>query len=200
VQLDFIYNVKANGAGFTNGFGLEIESLTPSQVESVTGLDLRHNYVNLNANGTEFGQDNAVFIIFDDARPLLEKEATVSIKLAQPVDPDNIGAVPFNPFIIVNKERAKEVHLPFKNRTSLGTDNGGIKDSDGNYVTETGLPWAINVAYNLKMPNEKVKIIDAYNFFSNWATSGGVSSEDWYKDNPGYINSNKVAESSCNVQ
>ncbi|TYA74616.1 LruC domain-containing protein [Seonamhaeicola marinus] len=196
VQLDFTYRVKANGASSVNGFGLEIESLVPNQIESVTGLDLKHAFINLNSNGTEAGQENAVFVMFDDARSMLNKTTTVSIIFAQPVHPNSIEPAPFNPFIIVNKERAKEVHLPFKNPTTLGENiinvSGVNRDQDGNYVTETGLPWAINVAYDFKVPNERVKIIEAYNFFSNWATSGGASFDNWYEDNPGHINNDKV--------
>ncbi|WP_406684972.1 LruC domain-containing protein [Seonamhaeicola sp. MEBiC1930] len=197
VQLDFSYYVKANGAGLVNGFGLEIESLTPGQIESVTGLDLKHGFVNIAGNGTESGQDNAVFVMFDDARSMLGREVTVSILLSQPVNPNSMEPAPFNPFIIVGKEREKEVHLPFKNPTSLG-DNlpdvvGSNRDLDGNYVTESGLPWAINVAYDFKVPNERIQIIDAYNFFSNWASSGGSTNDDWYKDDPGNINSDKVS-------
>ena len=110
----FIYDVKATGGSFVNGFGLEIESLIPDQIESVTGLDLKHGYVNLNSNGTESGQDNAVIVMFDDARSMLNNEVVVSIKLAQPVHPNSVEPTPFNPFMIVNKERAKEIHLPFK--------------------------------------------------------------------------------------
>ena len=40
VRLDFICNIKANGAGHTNGIGFEMEGLIPSQVESVTGPGL----------------------------------------------------------------------------------------------------------------------------------------------------------------
>ncbi|WP_248724199.1 LruC domain-containing protein [Seonamhaeicola sp. ML3] len=194
VQIDFTYNVKATGAGFTNGFGLEIESLSPAQIESVTGLDLKQAYINLNANGTESEQNNAVFVIFDDARSMLGNEVTVSINLAQPINLNSLGSVPFNPFVIVNKERDREIHLPFKSRTTLGTDIGGIKDADGNYVTETGLPWGINVAYDFKVPNERVTIIEAYNFFGIWAASGGLANVDWYRNNPGNINNDKVAQ------
>ena len=54
------------------------------------------------------------------------------------------------------------------------------------------MPWAINVAYDFKVPNEKTEILEAYNFFSSWATSAGMSFENWYKDDPGNINLDKV--------
>jgi LruC domain-containing protein len=40
------------------------------------------------------------------------------------------------------------------------------------------------------VPKEKISIKEAYNFFNDWATSGGVNYQDWYKDNPGNRNEN----------
>lgn len=196
VQVNFVYNVKANGASSVNGFGIEMESLVPSQIESVSGLDLKHDFINQAANGTELGQDNAVIIMFDDARSMLYKDVTVSINFLQPINLNNLGTAPFNPFMIINKVREMEVHLPFMDPTSLGFNtpevNGVNYDVDGDYTTSSGLPWAINVFGDFKVPAEKVGISDGYNNFSNWATSGGSSFNDWYLDNPGYINYENV--------
>ncbi|WP_248724200.1 LruC domain-containing protein [Seonamhaeicola sp. ML3] len=197
VQLDFIYTVKANGAGFKNGFGFEIENLSPSLVESVTGAVLNEGYINISANGTESGQDNAVIIPFDNVHAMVGQETTVSIKFTQPISTNVLGVAPFNPFIIVNAERAKEVHLPTKNPTSLGDNliqvQGGFpKDADGNYLSDTGLPWAINVVHDFKVPKEGIRVNEAYNYFNQWATSGGASKADWYKDNPGHRNLDKI--------
>ncbi|WP_406684973.1 LruC domain-containing protein [Seonamhaeicola sp. MEBiC1930] len=197
VQLDFIYTVKANGAGFKNGFGFEIENLTPSQIESVTGTVLNEGFVNVSANGTESNQENAVVIIFDNVHERFGKETTVSIKFTQPISTATLGVAPFNPFIIVNAEREKEVHLPSKSATSLGNNlyqvqEGYPKDSDGNYLSDTGLPWAINVVHDFKVPNEGVRVNEAYNYFNQWATSGGTNNTDWYKDSPGNRNVDKI--------
>lgn len=198
VQLDFIYTVKANGAGFKNGFGVELENLLPNQVESVSGSVLTEGYVNVSGNGTENNQDNAVIMMFDNARTMLGIETTVSIKFTQPISTAQLGVAPFNPFIVVDAVREKEVHLPMKNPTSLGNniaiDTGDSinKDTDGNYLTSTGLPWAINVVHDFKVPRESVSVNEAYNFFSQWATSGGAQYSDWYKDDPGFRNTNKI--------
>ena len=40
----------------------------------------------------------------------------------------------------------------------------------------------------IEAPKEKTAIIDAYNFFADWASSGGSSYIDWYLDKPGYRN------------
>jgi len=144
VGLNFVCNIKANGAGYTNGIGFEIEGLTPAQIESVTGPVLTQNFINVNANGTEANQDNAVIILADDVDNILT-ETTISIRFTQPISSADLGVAPFNPFIIVNKVREKEIHLPYKNITSLGVQSldfiGVNKDSDGNFISDNGFPW-----------------------------------------------------------
>ena len=195
VQVDFICNVKANGAGFTNGLGIEIEGVSSSQVESVTGPVYTQGYINLNPNGTEANQDNAVVIFTDDQDNFLN-ETTVSIKFTEPISTTVLGAAPFNPFIIINKDRDKEVHLPYRSLTNLGTGvsfaEGVNSDPDGNFISDNGYPWAISVIHDFKVPKERVPVDEAYNFFATWATSGGLEYNDWYKDNPGYRNNSKI--------
>ena len=191
VQVDFICNVKSNVAGFKNGFGLEIEGLPSNLVESVSGTKLSHNYITLNANGTEANQQNAVIIFTDDQENFLN-ETTVSIKFVRPLSTEQIGAAPFNPFLIKNSVRAHEIHLPYYNTTDLGEKiveiNGTSKDLNGNYISDNGFPWALSVIHDFKVPKEHVSIDDAYNYFRVWATSGGLEYKDWYKDNTGFRN------------
>jgi LruC domain-containing protein len=195
VRLEFVCNIKANGAGFTNGIGFEIKGLTPSQIESVTGPVLTHNFINVNANGTEANQDNAVIILADAVDNILA-ETTIVIRFTTPVSSSELGVAPFNPFLIVNKVREKEIHLPYNSLTNLGIQsvdfNGGNKDADGNFISDNGFPWAISIIHDFKVPNEKVDITNAYNFFSAWAESGGSDFVDWYKDNPGNRNESLI--------
>jgi LruC domain-containing protein len=197
VQLDFICRVKANGAGFNNGFGIEIEGLTPNQVESVSGTEYTYDYISFNSNGTEADQDNAVIIFTDNADNFLS-ERTVSIRFTEPISTDNLGVAPFNPFIIINQERDKEVHLPYRNRTNLGTNmsitDGINSDIDGNFISDNGMPWAISIIHDFKVPKENVSIYEAYNFFVAWASSGGLTHQDWYKDNPGFRNPDNLQD------
>jgi LruC domain-containing protein len=191
VQVDIICRVKANGAGFTNGIGIEIEGLSSDQVQSVTGTVFSENYISLNPNGTEANQNNAVIILTDDAANLTN-ETTISIILDQPVSTDVLGAAPFNPFIIANKQRQKEIHLPYRTPTSLGQTTNSNNDPNGNYISDNGYPWAISIIHDFKVPKEKVRIYNAYNNFINWATSGGQQHTDWYKDNPGNRNDDLI--------
>jgi len=195
VKLDFVCNIKANGAGFTNGMGFEIEGILPSQIESVTGTVLTQNIISLNANGTEANQEKAVIILTDDVDNILN-ETTISIRFTNPISTATLGVAPFNPFLIVNKVREKEIHLPYMNLTSLGKQsqdfNGVNRDADGNFISDNGFPWAISIIHDFKVPKEKVDITEAYNFFSSWAESGGIDFLDWYKDNPGNRNEDLI--------
>jgi len=195
VRLDFICNVKSNFAGFTNAVGIEIRGLSPSQIENISGAIYTENYININANGTEANQDRAVVILTDNADNLLS-ERTISIKFNEPINTIQLGAAPFNPFIIANKIREHEIHLPYQNPTSLGNSliesSGTNNDSDGNYISESGFPWAISIIHDFKVPKESIAINQAYNFFNDWANSGGNNHKDWYKDNPGNRNIDKI--------
>lgn len=195
VGLDFVCYIKANGAGYTNGIGFEIEGLIPSQIKSVSGPIFTQNYINLNANGTEANQEKTVIILSDDVDNLL-RETTISIKFIEPISTSSLGVAPFNPFIIANKVREKEIHLPYMKTTSLANSkvdfNGVNKDSDGNFISDNGFPWVISIIHDFKVPKEKIDITAAYNFFSVWAESGGTEYQDWYKDNPGNRNEDKI--------
>ena len=195
VQLDFVCRVKANGAGYNNGFGMEITGISTDQIESVNGTTYTHNYLSFNPNGTEANQDNVVVIFTDDADNFLS-ERTVSIKFKEPISTEKLGVAPFNPFIIINQDRQKEVHLPNMSRTSLGSNvtisDGINSDPDGNFISDNGLPWVISIIHDFKVPRENVSIDNAYNYFVLWATSGGVTHQDWYKDNPGFRNPDKL--------
>jgi LruC domain-containing protein len=126
VGFDFKYRITSNNTTGINGIGFELEGLLPSQIESVSGQVLTRNFINLNANGTEANQGNAVIILTDDVWNLphdtrFEKpdtkisnaigyeEMTVSVNFTNPITTTDMGIAPFNPFLIVNiDERYKE--------------------------------------------------------------------------------------------
>ncbi|MCL6272595.1 LruC domain-containing protein [Muricauda sp. 2012CJ35-5] len=192
VQLDIHFQVTSDGAGLMNGFGLEMESIAPSLIESVTGSIITENYINTASNGTEENQSRAVVILFDNHEAIVDVANTVSVKFSTPITTLQLGLAPFNPFLIVAGDRGREIHLPNRFRTSLGVNNtsieGNNQDLDGNFQTDSGLPWGINIVHDFKVPRERVPVNRAYNFFNQWATSGGVLFQDWYKDNEGYRN------------
>ncbi len=184
VQIDFVCNVNSYYAGFTNAFGIELDGVSPTQIQSISGTNITENYLTFNANGTESGQDNAV-IIFTDNADNFSNETTVSIILNTPISTATLGAAPFNPFIIANQDRGKEIHLAGYNKTNLG--------ESGTYITGTGLPWGLSIINeDFDVPKDGVSIIEAYNYFDDWATSGGENYTDWFNDSPGYRNADKI--------
>ncbi|KPM30643.1 Hypothetical protein I595_3139 [Croceitalea dokdonensis DOKDO 023] len=193
VQLDIYYEVTSDGAGLTNGFGISLENVSPEKITLVTGTKLTENYINIGPNGLEENQTDAVVVLFDDHEGLLNVPGLVSISFDPPITTDELGLAPFNPFLIVGKNRAHEIHLPNQPRTDLGTTMEGLpgvnQDVDGDFKTDSGLPWAISIIHDFKVPEERVPVNQAYNFFEEWATSGGNNFADWYKDNLGYRNS-----------
>jgi LruC domain-containing protein len=196
-QLDYNYTLESIGASFTNGFGLELEGVLPSAIESVTGQNLTEGFIQNNANGTEKSQSNAVIIFFDNSHKNVGLSKTISIKFTTPITTAALGTAPFNPFLIVNKDRKKEIHLPGKSttnypKTTTIPTGPTVKDSDGNFKTPSGLPWAINISGAYRAPKEKVLITDAYKYFAAWATSGGTEKSDWFLDKSGYRNNEKL--------
>lgn len=196
VELEINFEVTSDGAGLTNAFGIEFESIAPTQIASVTGTVLTEGYINVAANGVEEGQNRAVVILFDNNETMLNVPTLVRVRFTTPLSLAQLGIAPFNSFLIVNKERGREIHLPNRLRTSLGVNSvdvdGVNQDPDGNYQTDSRLPWAINIVHDFKVPKERVPVNQAYNFFNDWATSGGTIYNDWYKDNAGYRNASQI--------
>ncbi|UAM96769.1 LruC domain-containing protein [Polaribacter litorisediminis] len=164
VGFDFKYKILSNRAGNYNGLGFEMEGIAPSQIESVTEPILTLDIINLNPNGTEAGQDNAVIIVTDAIRNTRNNgfhEMTVKVKFVNPISTSDIGVAPFNPFLIKNLSvhdsivgpavRHREVHLPNMKRTSLGlittdeANQNSNEDPFGTYISESGYPWALSI-------------------------------------------------------
>ncbi|MBN2638821.1 MAG: LruC domain-containing protein [Bacteroidales bacterium] len=217
----------AFGASYHNGFGFQLPGVNPDQIISVTGYNLASDtYINLASNGLEQGQSKATVIVFDDAWRLMTYPGMgigVNTNMSAPyVTPDTIviqmkfydngsfasgGPVTysqlnignFNPFIIVNKVRGVEVHLPdhaptdLADMSLLGTGDDASNPATGTYYkTDKNLPWAINLPIVFQYPIEKQDITGAYLFFADWAQSSGVLYPDWYLPNPGYTNSSLI--------
>jgi len=114
-----------------------------------------------------------------------------------PVKYNTLDIGNFNPFLVVNQQRGIEVHLPNHAPTDLadtkllGTgDDNSIPATGRFYKTKKNLPWAINVPAIFVWPIEKQDITQSYNYFGEWAESDGTLFPDWYKDKPGYRNTN----------
>jgi LruC domain-containing protein len=211
--------VRAVGAGFRNGFGIQFDNLSPSNIASVTGYNLQHSYISLASNGTENGQSKAVVIAFDDATNVIHMGAygsffntqpgvpvgtsdtvTLNIHLTTPMLSSVIGAPPYNPFLIRNLERQAEIHLPNYLPTSLAANCSYFGQGDDSsdpgigryYKTVNNLPWALNIPVVFDYPWEQTSILSAYNYFATWAQSDGALHPDWYLNLTGYRNSANI--------
>jgi LruC domain-containing protein len=220
VEIFGTFTIKAFGANFHNGFGFQLPNNNVDLSDlTVTGYDIRESYINLASNGLEQGQAKPTIIVYDDAYNLMPhpgqgigvnttpgapyvQPVTLTIHMAFSTPKYTMNQVKinkFNPFIIVDKTRGIEVHLPDYAPTSLANPGYfGQVDDDTDlgtgkyYKTESNLPWAININKSFAYPKEKVEIINAYNHFVEWATSGGTLYPDWYKNLSGYRNAGNI--------
>lgn len=224
VELKLTLTTRAIGASLKNGFGVQLDYLEPSKIVSVTGTQT-HNaaWVSNASNGTENGQDYANIILFDDAFKILPSPGGSGVN----VDPNNPYATPvdlnvtvtfntasgqavgindfrLNPYLIVNQDRGREIHLPDNMPTSKANqDLFGTGQDDSTkgllkslavkyYKTKNNLPWALAVEAEIPYPLTKVDILEAYPHFAQWAESFGSSYADWYLDQSGYRNNSKL--------
>ncbi len=208
VKLEGKFIVRAIGAGFHNGFGFELENILSNQISSVTGNALEEGYINLNNNGTEAGQTNATIIVFDDAwnhgygntDPTKSYAAPteliqIEVTLTTPVSLEQFGLAPFNPFLIVNKVRGREIHMANYSPTDLADESYfGKYNDDSNaatgkyYKTVNNMPWVINIPTQFDYPIEKSSTDKAHLKFISWVESGGNLFSDWYLDLNDYRN------------
>lgn len=219
--VDFKLKIKprAIGAGMQNGIGFSLDNIPPSAVLNVTGQVLTTGKILLNANKTEANQSHAVIIAYDTPEPFLHRGGgsmfnTIQANPRGESDTSYIGVtfltkladslVPFtefNPFLIANcpNTRGKEVHLPNRKPTDLadpslfGTQADASNPSTGRYYkTAQGMPWAIEIPENFNYPQEKVSILNTYNYFDDWATSGGTAYPNWFRNFGAYVDNTKL--------
>lgn len=215
LDVEIIY--KAAGATLENGFGFEVNT-PPANVVEVTGQTLTKSYITLlGTNKPEAGQAKATFIATDNVFNKLNHPGSgigvnttpgatyvepvtqnIHIEFQTAVSVNDAGLPPYNPFMIVNGDRGREIHLPDYTPTSLanqayfGTQHDDTQIGTKYYKTSNNLPWAINIPVSFDYPNEKVEVIKAHLKFQEWAESAGSLFPDWYLDNSGYRNSGNI--------
>jgi LruC domain-containing protein len=210
-QIKIELKPRAIGASFRNGFGIQLPVLA-NTVESITGTDVKGRYIKLNPNGTEAGQSNAVIIAFEDAYDVLPYQGvgtgvnvnqgnawvepkSISIKVVFSTSQTftAVGQAPYNPFLIVDGLREKEIHLINHAPTELvdwsyfGQSKDASDAKSGQYYKSVNnLVWMIDVPISFDYMGEKNDLIKGYLKFRSWAESSGMSDSDWYLDQPGY--------------
>ena len=206
------YKIKAAGAQMNNGFGI-ILNTAPSNIASVTGCIKVGSAVTIDPKGYEAGHTNETVIIPVDAINTLlganivntvhggntieTVEQTITIHFSVPQA--SIGAAPFNPFIFVNQERGKEIHLKDQppselvNPVYFDTWYDASNVAQGKYYRSvSGLCWAIEIPIDWSYPQEMVDILQTYLHFADWAQSNGTTYQDWYVLQPGYQNASNL--------
>lgn len=218
VEMNCSYAVRAAGAGYNNGFGVQFP-FAPSTVQSVTGQKLKNGYITTAANGTEAGQTKAVIIPFDDYHNLIMNPgnatfinttndlakitgdtAVINIKFNSPMTSASMGTYPYNPFLISQMRRTYEIHLAGNaptdkfDKTLFGTGNDNSNPALGRYYqSSSNWPWAIHFVEGFSYPLEKTSLGTAYPHFLQWAQSGGTSYTDWYSNTgAGYRNTSVI--------
>ncbi|WP_129713806.1 LruC domain-containing protein [Pedobacter sp. SYP-B3415] len=209
------YKPLAAGASFQNGFGIAISGLAPAQVTSVTGSSLSSGtYIRTNANGLEAGHNEAVAIAFDNYRNLFgagssmintnpdgQKIAgtpvTLKFLFSAGLNDEFTASAPFNPFMISELDRGREVHLVNHKPTALakgsflGTEGDSSVPATGRfYITADNRPFAIDIFGSFLYPVETKSISSAYLHFDAWAKSGGSTYADWYINTVGGYRNN----------
>lgn len=208
-RIEAIFVLRAFGAAFRNGFGFQLSGNIQNEDIVVSGFSLTEDFITLNTNGTEAGQSKPTIIVFDNTYTQMQHPGVGTGVNTEPNAPfvqpavfvitidfvggsytfSDVAISSFNPFIIVNRDRGREIHLPGYPPTDLANmDLFGTSDDRSNpsqnrwYVGKNNLPWALNLIHRFDYPVERAEIINAYPRFINWAQSGGNTFQDWFSN------------------
>lgn len=222
VEIEAKFVAKASGASLENGFGFNLPNASgvlnsgPTNYKfSTNGCRIFEDFIHQNGLGDEYGQRKPTIIVFDNFFRIMPNQGsgigvnTIEEQVFVPFDTTTIVITPtqpdfsiadfalssWNPFIIVNKVRGHEVHLPdlpptdFADPANFGKWEDNTELQNGrSYKTMQNLPWGIDIPEPFDWPKEKIDITQAYLRFAAWAESGGSEFADWYKNLPGYRN------------
>jgi len=213
--------VRAIGAGLRNGFGFQLPNNNIDVNDLlIDGYRIEDGYITLSDNGIEEDQNKPTIIVFDNANNILQNTGGFGVNVepgAPYIEPDTIlisiiitpniymaddfDLINFNPFLIIDKIRGKEVHLANYPPTNLADVNYfRTMDDDSNpatgkyYKTMNNLPWAIKISESYDYTIEKAEITSAYLKFYDWAASSGSSYPNWYQSEAGYRNDANIYE------
>ncbi len=186
-------------ASMKNGFGFQL-GVSPLMVSSVEGAKYTRGYTELEANGVEARQSKAVIIAFENAKDHHNPDdvskselLTLTINFASGVSREQLGFPPYNPFLMSNGERGREIHLPGYSPTDLvnipyfdSEDDTSNLTQGRTYIDTSGLPWAVNLPETFFYPLDSKGVDQTYLNFLEWVETEGKESLDWYRDKPNY--------------
>jgi LruC domain-containing protein len=192
VAMEMFLKLEAAGADFSNGLGIRLP-IDRKRIISVSG----NLTSQADEKGLEPGQSEAVMIAFDKVSSLANSGGMLNtlfgttfvdvpavrlvIQFLTPLKDSELGIPPFDPFLIVNGDRGREVHLIGQTGTEkVNPDYFGTEDDVGSYRTANGLPWALLLPEPWTWPREKQPVHLGHLEFVDWAQSGGLVYTDWY--------------------
>ncbi|MFP4470765.1 MAG: LruC domain-containing protein, partial [Bacteroidales bacterium] len=204
------FGVMATGAGLENGFGFSLPDMNiPSENIQVSGFIGNNGITTFEANGTEAGQTQVTMIVADmlpyvgNTRPDNPYVDPVNILLQVSVTGGeytmaDLGFETFNPFLIVNGNREHEIHLADYPPTDLadislfGTLDDATNPPVAWYKSPDNLPWGLNFPEGFSYTREKDTIWQGHLKFIDWVNSNGQQYNDWYTNQPGYRNQDRI--------
>lgn len=199
------FTLTWTGADYKNGFGYEVTLDGDAKTDDIT---VEHNGTTEKANVVSEGNNKYIIYLFDDAKAALGVSGYNATAMPSTVEPQTYKVtIPynhtdvkaleyadrdFNPFIFINGDKTKEVHLIDHAPTSEGTfcaDLFKTKDdcsevSQSQYFrSKTYMPYAINInadgtdesngnAWNIDLKHESQAIYKTYTKFTEWAEKG----------------------------
>ncbi|MCK9421395.1 MAG: LruC domain-containing protein [Bacteroidales bacterium] len=219
VQVKVILITEATGTLQHDGFGFQL-LLDTVLLKRVYGSRLKPGFIHVDDKGFETGQRKAVVIAFDDAGdmflPPSGGKVTNTVSGSPYVTPDTLfltidlkdhisfpvsglGTPFFNPFIFVNGDRTREIHLPDYPPTDKADSTlfGTFSDNSNPiiyryYKSRNNLPWALHIPGNFRYPKEGVAINQAYLMFNAWAEMSGWGFKDWYQNTSAGFRNNSM--------
>lgn len=220
IEIKYTFKVRAIGASYRNGFGFQLDNIPAEIIMAVTGGDFKGDYTKIAGNGAEADMKLANFMVFEDAYRILPspggsgvnvgsdgiyvtpKEIEMVIKF---MDEDGkfvklltskeLNATNFNPYLIINQERGKEVHLPdFVPTEKANFKYFGQSQDNSNpdkgiyYKNKNNLPWGLNVVEEIPYSRDTEDFLHSYPAFGEWVETSGEKTKDWYENKGDYRN------------
>lgn len=209
------FTLTWTGADYKNGFGYEVTLDNDAKIDEIT---VTHNGKTEKASVVSEGNNKYIIYLFDDAKSELGVSGYKAASMPADVTPQTYTVtIPynhtevtaqkyadrgFNPFMTVNGNKAKEVHLIDKAPTSAGTACGDLfntaddcsnPDQSQYFRSNSYMPYAINInadgtdnsngnAWNINLKKESVAIQVTYPKFVQWAEEGNTSTIKWWNN------------------
>ena len=188
--------VRSMGALFYNGFAIQFPFLE-SEVESASLLinGLSSSYYPIEAGHTNETVVNIMHSVPDHIDGAIypntlndSSEVRGDRFQLRLIFKTNVSGVawPYNPFLFVNQNRGREIHLmDFSPTESVNSNFFGTSDdvsdlaSGLSYRDSNGMPFAMLLPADWKWPKEFVDIRNSHSYFTEWAESAGALRSDW---------------------